>query len=116
MSNGVRENACTTCDSPHCAGNWCECERAYRGVGEKKTGSFVPLWPKRWKGMLSTDDGRLSAVLGMRFFVIRIKYIIFYKIPFPSIHSGSTHIGEKGNLERNGIEKGTFECILIPRH
>ena len=37
MSSGVRENACTACDSPHCAGTWCECERAYRGMAEKKT-------------------------------------------------------------------------------
>ena len=22
--------------TPYCAGSWCECERAYRGMGEKK--------------------------------------------------------------------------------
>ena len=42
--------------------------------------------------MLSPDDGQVNAVLGIRFFFIRIKYIIFYKISFPSIAKRKTSL------------------------
>ena len=78
-SSGVRENAYAVFGSRHFAGTWRECERAYRGVGEKKTDDLLFHSFLRGKDMLSPDDGQVSAVFGNEIFRRLNKILYFIK-------------------------------------